>query len=204
MIYAVSEKITNFFAEKGYIDSSMIDVYRYGFEIIVSSVLGMFAVIIIGIALSSAIESILFLICLIFLRRYTGGYHASSYLKCNLTLVCSYILSLVFYSGLKDKKDIFIVLIAIMFLPSFYVIIKYSPVENIHKSITYEEKKTYKINSVVLFLIYYMFSIILTSININLGMFVFIVTSLVIVAIIIEIVKQRLINYEKKCFKSNA
>lgn len=203
IISLLSEKITDLFIEKGYVIKKEKKIYQYGFEIIMSSCIGIFAVLFLGLLFSTILESLVFLFCLISLRQYTGGYHAKSYLKCNLTLISSYIICIVLYGVLKVNTNFFPIFILILFLPFLFVIVRYAPIENSNKYISDERKVLYKVRSLVIFLIYYIFLIFLTAFSISLGMFVFIIISLVIVTMIIEIIKQRLENYEKKCFKSN-
>lgn len=203
VISAISNKTTKFLLKKGYIDKESQSIYQYGFEIIISTLIGILSVFILSIFFSSFIEGVIFLFCLITLRRYTGGYHASSYFKCNLTLLSSYIICLFLYSSICNNKIVCYSLMVSLFFPMLFIIYKHSPVENINKYISLEEKSVYRKRGITLFLIYYMISGILVSFKIKIGIFIFIVILLVNITIIVEIVKRRLINYEKKRQRNN-
>ncbi len=203
IVSLLSQKITILFIKKGYILEKEKDIYQYGFEILISSCVGISIILFLGLLFSTGIESILFLFCLISLRQYTGGYHAKSYLNCNLTLLGTYMICIFVNKILMCNTSIFPFFILILFLPFLFVIIRYAPIENINKSINKENKALYKIRSVIIFLSYYIFLIFLTRFNVSLGIFIFVVISLVIVTMVVEIIKQRLENYEKKCFQSN-
>ncbi len=198
IISAISNKTTNFLLKRGYIDKESKSIYQYGFEIIISTLFGFLSVIILSLLFSTFIEGLIFLFCLVTLRRYTGGYHASSYFKCNLTLMSSYIVCLFLYKLVYDNEVIYCSLMAILFFPLLIIIYKYSPIENINKCINLKEKNEYKLRSIILFLIYYVFSGVLVKFHIKIGIFVFVVINLVNITIIIEIIKRRIINYEKK------
>lgn len=60
------------------------EIYQYGFEIALSSILNLIIVLTIGIIFNSILSSIIFIFCFYLIRKQTGGYHADSYLKCNI------------------------------------------------------------------------------------------------------------------------
>lgn len=59
-------------------------IYAYGLQLLLTSGLTTIVILIIGCWTHQLLETICFLMALISLRHYTGGYHASSYLKCFL------------------------------------------------------------------------------------------------------------------------
>ena len=85
MIKAISNKLLKYLIKTDVINKSedALAYYKYGLEITISSLLNILLIISIGIISGQLIESVLFLICFIPLRQFTGGYHANSYLKCN-------------------------------------------------------------------------------------------------------------------------
>ena len=85
MLHALSEKIAVFLFNNN--DKYPIDVYVYGIELTLSSLAGMLVVLFMGLISGFLIESIIFMISLSIIRIYSGGYHARSYLKCNLLLI---------------------------------------------------------------------------------------------------------------------
>lgn len=54
---------------------------RYGIEIIISTIIGFSVIIISGILLSKTNLAIAYLICIVPIRMYTGGYHAKHILN---------------------------------------------------------------------------------------------------------------------------
>ena len=80
------------------------DYYQYGVEITISSVLSVAAVLAIGILLHRFFASVLYLFLFMFIRRFTGGYHANTYFKCNIT-GCITFSSVILLSFLAEKYD---------------------------------------------------------------------------------------------------
>ncbi|MBQ8802784.1 MAG: accessory gene regulator B family protein [Tyzzerella sp.] len=60
------------------------EVYVYGFELVISTVLCWIAIIINAFLLSDVMSGIVFIIVFSSLRIFAGGYHADSYIKCFL------------------------------------------------------------------------------------------------------------------------
>lgn len=84
MITSLAQRIANFLFKNNAIDEKKIDIYIYGFEIIISSCINIIIATILGILFSQLIECLIFLLSFIFLRKYCGGYHANTYSKCNI------------------------------------------------------------------------------------------------------------------------
>lgn len=84
MITALSKRITHFLYSKKVITFDTIEIYQYGFEIIISTIIGFFITIMIGILFKMIWLSFLYYIIFVVLRQFTGGYHAKTYFKCNL------------------------------------------------------------------------------------------------------------------------
>lgn len=78
---------------------------KYGIEITLSSLLNIFIILILSLITDSLFKGIVFLLVFISTRQYTGGFHASSYFKCNVTfaicftvVICAYKLFVEYYS----------------------------------------------------------------------------------------------------------
>lgn len=74
--------VTDWLIASGYIDCEDKEIIKYGLEQGLYSLLGIFIALVIGYMLNVLAESIIFIIFLIPLRMYTGGYHANTRRKC--------------------------------------------------------------------------------------------------------------------------
>ncbi len=83
MINKLSSLISSKFVEHNIISKSVKDVYRYGIEITISSIIGFVITCLIGLLFRMLMQTMLFYVIFILLRSMTGGYHAKTYLKCN-------------------------------------------------------------------------------------------------------------------------
>ena len=85
IITFLGKSISHFLCEKKVIAEQEVEVYQYGFEILISTTLGLLITMAIGIVLNMFFVSILYYVIFVMVRQWTGGYHADSYLKCNIT-----------------------------------------------------------------------------------------------------------------------
>ena len=97
MIQRFSKIILEYLLKSNVIENTDTDkeYYQYGIEITISSLLNIFLILVIGTVTRSFFESIIFLICVIIIRQFTGGFHADTYLKCNLIFCISFIAVLI-------------------------------------------------------------------------------------------------------------
>ncbi|MCD7840625.1 MAG: accessory gene regulator B family protein, partial [Erysipelotrichaceae bacterium] len=83
MITSMAHYIAVFLLKNDVINKENLNIYIYGFELMISSGINIVTTIVLGVLFSKLTECLVFLISFILLRKYCGGYHANSYLKCN-------------------------------------------------------------------------------------------------------------------------
>lgn len=141
MITGLSKRISHFLYRNNIITEKDMEIYQYGFEIIFSTIIGLAIIIFIGIVLHMFWQSILYYLIFATIRQYTGGYHANSYLKCNLFffVVSFFTLGMTKLCYTSDLYTITPhVLILIITILSIY---KLAPIENQNKPMTDNELK---------------------------------------------------------------
>ncbi|WP_326910859.1 accessory gene regulator ArgB-like protein [Sedimentibacter sp. MB31-C6] len=183
MINYLTNNITEYFCSNNIITDDEKDIYIYGLQLIISSVVGIILIISLGFILNNIINSILFLITFISIRMYSGGYHANSYIKCNVSLVIIYLLSIVVIS-IIPYNYISIMYISMIIL-TIYIIIKYSPVDNKNKKLTNNQKKRNKKVTLILLFTFYLIGIATYKINSQI-FYTIIVTMFFVAALIIK------------------
>ena len=147
MIESLSDKLTSKLVDKRTIKISEYNFYKYGFEIMISTLIGMIETLIIGVVLNSILLSVVFYIVFTSLRFFTGGYHADTYLNCKIifgiTCLMSTIISKYFYSIFKMP---YIIIMGLIYL---IIVILLCPCENKHKKLTEQIKRKNKIISII-------------------------------------------------------
>ena len=92
MIKHLSLVFANYFARKGQYPKEKINVYAYGFELLISTVLNALGLFIISMIMGIVPEALLFSVAYILLRTTAGGYHAKHHWSCFLITNIGFIL----------------------------------------------------------------------------------------------------------------
>lgn len=149
MIHYLSERIAVFLFDNN--DKYPLDIYIYGIELTLSSLLGTVIILMLGVFSGLLIESIIFMISLSLIRIFTGGYHASTYLRCNSVLIVSYIFVAFAYRYYLSHLTEYTYLIAsIIFFMLFFIVAIFSPVKTERKDISGQDRRKFKILSLVI------------------------------------------------------
>lgn len=138
--------IVNFFIRKNIFPEEHRDIYQYGFELWVSSALGILIVLAIGIISERFWESVIFYIVFCFTRLFSGGFHAPTYLLCKITFASVLILVLVLDWLFCDIVWYYLY---VLYIYSFIIICRFAPVENRNKKLTKHETVRSKVICIV-------------------------------------------------------
>lgn len=148
MIYEFSGMISNKLVDKQIINEDDTDVYTYGFEIVISSLLILLGIISLGTIFHCLLKVIVFMVFFCSLRIQAGGYHAKTHLKCFSYFTLSCFLAILVTQILLDYDKNYIVIILIL-IESCIIVVTYAPVDTINKPLSNSEKVNYKRNSVI-------------------------------------------------------
>lgn len=147
MIQKLSQQITVFLLHKNAIEEHDKSIYTYGMEIIIAGFISIVSVLLISFILRIPLVGIGFLAIFIPLRMYAGGYHANTYLTCNILFVFVFLLSIFLYLNCIALD---MIEYSFVFLIIAFIIISFrAPVENSNKTISYKKKKEYRLVSLI-------------------------------------------------------
>ena len=141
----IAKRICYGLKAKGFIPENLIEVYIYGFELLVSTIISAAIILTIGIILKMTLCSVLFLLTFITIRRFTGGYHANKYIICQICTVGAFLLVLAasYYVYLNVYMSLSVIIIGET------VIWLFGPIENKHKPMTDREKRKNKLRGLI-------------------------------------------------------
>lgn len=143
----LAEVVTDFLLKKHYITAEEKEVCRYGYAILFSNLLGLLIITVISLLTGRIAEGIVFAVIFTTTRKYSGGYHANTYFRCNLTVACVYCFYLVLSSAIT-RQDAGI--LCIMYILYMICVMEKAPVENENKPLDDEEKMKYHKISILL------------------------------------------------------
>ena len=113
------------------------EICAYGIEITLSTIVNYVLLIVIGAVFKNIISSVIFGIVFTTIRHYIGGYHCTTYLRCNLTF-CG-IFTSVLLLGQILLSWINIIILILILLWSGLGVWYLGPVENKYKPVTEEQ-----------------------------------------------------------------
>lgn len=104
------------------------EVYVYGIEIILSTLLEIMVILVSACFFSVFKEGFIFVILFMSLRIFTGGYHANTYKKCFIVTVGSF-WGMVLLANIIENLILQRTLYMIMFAAAIYIVVR-SPILN--------------------------------------------------------------------------
>ncbi len=196
MLHSLSKRMAFFVCEKT--DLLPLDIYVYGFELILSSIIETVALLFIGFLIGKSVETILFLFSFSSIRFFSGGYHANSYLKCFAVTLVNFFLVLLLYNKLINFSiNMIFVVSLVVFGLSLALFIKVCPVKSNGKTIIKPKKQ--KILSIIALCTNIVLSSVLIYVfKINILIIILPTIFMVDTMIIIEKIKQGVVKNGKE------
>lgn len=148
LINYLSDIITDFFIENKIIADNERAIYKYGTEVTISTLIGILIILSVGFAIRNILDSVIFLLCFITVRVYSGGYHADTYVRCNLIFVSVFISTILLKHIIPNQFGFEINII--LLICAFIIIVVFSPIENKHKPFNKIETRRYRKISIIM------------------------------------------------------
>lgn len=137
-----------YFASKGEYSKEKINVYAYGFELLISTVLNALGLFIISIVMGIVIEAVLFSLAFILLRTTAGGYHAKHHWSCFLTTNIGFVLFAVILIFMADTVVLpYIVFTTVL---NSTIIWSFSPIRAENNPLREEQKYSFRKRSIII------------------------------------------------------
>lgn len=157
MIELISGKVACFLCSDEN-DKESYELYKYAVYIVLSALWHIVTIIILGVCFGLVLESILFYLSFIAIRKFAGGYHAKRPLGCYAFSVATIVLSLASLNILLIYDNLIINIVLLMFqLLCLGVIFVLAPLDTENNPLGDKEKHLYKkisiVNSSVVFLL---------------------------------------------------
>lgn len=160
MLTNLCQIIVDFFIREDIVSEEQREVYQYGVELSVSTLIGLFIVLAIGAFSGRFTESVIFYIVFCLTRAFCGGFHARSHLLCKVTFICVLILVLVMDLVLNNIESYYWF---VLYLYSLIIVCAFAPVDNPNKRLTSYDKKRCKIISIILMVVWLVVMILFYS-----------------------------------------
>jgi accessory gene regulator B len=142
MIKDISEQLTGFFIRTSVIKEEDRQNFNFCFTVIIFDLISLLALVALAIAFGRILETLIYLIAFLTLRFNAGGFHASTHLRCFMTLCCSYIMFLILLAIVPNYLYLSIGLASMMIsVPTIFAL---APIEHANRKFTPQEVKSFK------------------------------------------------------------
>lgn len=131
-------RIVNSLIDNGNIQKEDAEVYIFTLNSIVILGCNIITSIIIGFLLEVPLYCMVFLLAVIFIRSYAGGYHASNYVVCFIMsyIVLVSVLLFIKYINLEKIEDVF----SFIAVVSGVLLLRFAPLTDANRTLTIREK----------------------------------------------------------------
>jgi accessory gene regulator B len=190
----IAEEMTFLLLKNKIIKHEDSDIYIYGFQVMISSLMVTISLLTLGIALNKLLMTLVFMFVFVSLRINTGGYHANKFRECLTFSLIIYLMEILLVKFIPNEYKGIVSIILLSFGTS--IIFAKAPIEHKNNPLTLKEKIKYKKIS-------RMISLVL-SIVILIGIFMkqdlidyYLISSLTVMAVAILIIIPLLKRREK-------
>lgn len=193
----ISGKTISLLCENNILEREKQELYTYALEIILQSILHFSTAIIIGCIFGMALESFLMFLSFSLVRRFAGGLHAKTPLRCYFTSIAA-ISSMLFLIWIFTKWENDIAYYITLSVSNLTIWIA-SPIESSNKPLSYKEKKVFKgvsiaLSSIITVLAVMIYEFVAVNVGVSLS-FGLVLTALVLHSTLIH---DLLISIQKK------
>lgn len=168
------------------------DIYVYGFELIISFVVSVAVLLFLGIVFHKIVETLIFLTLFIVIRQFTGGFHADTYLKCQICTISFYacVMNLMVYI-----RPSYIAYVLLMIFGALIILV-IGPVESPNKPLSSVSRRKNKLKGFMLFEFVSLISLYFVEIKPYISGVVFYTLFLIIILMIIPFLERRIRHAE--------
>ncbi len=176
--------LTHYFVSKKLIPYEKMEIYNYGFKLMLSDIINFSIIMLLGVLLNRVLDGLVYLVVLCSIRRFSGGFHAKTFWLCRLSMIITFLLILTLvdflsFITISPLTSVFINIVLLLFIAVF------SPVKHPNKKLNSKQIKKNKYNAILVTILWTPLSVFLIYLNITQG--ITIVTTILAVVILMAL-----------------
>jgi len=147
VLQAIAEEISLRLVANRVISIEKRKYYTYGIELVLNNLLIFLSITLIGVLTRKILISLIYALTYCPIRNYVGGYHCKTYMRCYFTTLLLYISMLLFDTYLADNRLIVSYILIAIAIPVIFI---FTPVDYGNGPISDDDRKKYRVKSIVL------------------------------------------------------
>ena len=200
MIQTIAEEISLRLVFNKIISIENRKYYTYGIELVLNNFIIFLSIALIGVLTKKIFISLIYVVIYCSIRNYVGGYHCKTHMKCYCTTLSLYLLMLFLNYYLSNNRLIVSYSLIAIAIPIIYI---FTPVDYGNGSILGDDRKKYRIKSIILVTIalaIYILANVLhqTEVSFTVAWAIFIVFSLMLLSLFLNLSETRRKKNEKE------
>lgn len=170
LVEKISKNIVSLIYNNSNLDRNEIEIIEYGALITILQIIGISIVLLLSFIFGIPLQALTFYFVTCTLRKYSGGIHSDSPNRCIIigTFISIFIPLFIDKICIQIPFNFIVILQVILFIFSYYIILKLAPVDSINKPINDQELRKYlKNKSILIIVISTILIVILISLYVN-------------------------------------
>lgn len=190
MYLSIANNLATFLIRHNVVSEKDREVYAFGFQAVISRIGTVAYLTIAGLVLGAVPEAVVFYFTFMLSRKYAGGYHASTYIRCNATYLCTFAASVGLYrfSLLWQYAGVFVSVLLVFAVVTVWV---FSPIENPNNPIKLGKRWSYRLYSLLLTGGGCLVAVLLLVLGFSIHRMVAITMAVAAVYMYVEVIKRR-------------
>ena len=164
LIESVASRFVGSLVKNQRIAKDKESVYRYSAIIFIESSINIISTLLIGLLFGRFFENICFFLVFKFLRKFSGGLHASKFTTCYAVSMISNVAVMMFLN-VMDVFSTYLLALVVEFI-ALLVAVAFAPVANKNKSISIKEHRVFKAIVSITCVLLAIGSLVLTNYNV--------------------------------------
>lgn len=141
MLKSIAEEVTVVMAANDIIKTEEMEAYTYGLELLIPKVILYVVILVVSLITDTFLTSVAFVILLMCLRRYSGGFHCKTAEICVIVSFLMYLLAIFGYEFVSFIPNM---VYGVSTVLSSVIVLIFSPVEDKNRPLDETEKKLYR------------------------------------------------------------
>lgn len=141
MLKSIAEEVTVVMAANDIIKTEEMEAYTYGLELLIPKVILYAVILVVSLITDTFLMSVAFVILLMSLRRYSGGFHCKTAEICLLVSFLMYLLAIFGYEFVSFIPNM---VYGVSTVLSSVIVLFFSPVEDKNRPLDETEKILYR------------------------------------------------------------
>lgn len=142
----IADLLTEKLIQRKIIDCKKREIYYTGIKLICADIINFSLIMVIGLITKSFVYSLIYIVEMVLVRRFSGGFHAKTYGVCRILTVGTYVMIFIVSRCIDEYYSIYSMVFGVLAIVSMII---FAPIRHPNKELNETERKANKLFSVL-------------------------------------------------------